>query len=292
MTNNPGDRSEQHNAWEILDAIKTQWLWYVIGGIVGGVLGFGIYLVVPPKYEAAVVVSPARVGSIGSGGLIQGVEPEPAALMLERFKQPGFYTEGMRERCAVQDTPDYQQQMSKLVSASSLKLLNATSSLVKITWYGPTPMVAKDCMTAIVEQIASAQDKVAAPVVAKIADQTKATKTLVDQYTAELANLDSKRASKDFSSNNFNQIVIADKAAQNLRESLTGARRTLTEEEFQLLKPYTQRVTELEPIYVSPQPMITLKLAIVIGILAGLFLGIFALFLNLSFRNYRAVTLD
>jgi hypothetical protein len=288
MTKNPSDHSEQISAWQILDAIKSQWRWYVIGTIVGGVLGFVIYLGMPLKYEATVALSPARVGSITAGGLIQGVEPEPANFMVERFKQPNFYTEGIRESCGVENTDNYQQQMSKSVAATILK----STSLIKVTLNGPTPAVAQDCMMAIVAQMVAAQAKVSEPVISKITAQTKVTKELVDKYTAELANLDSKRASKDVSSTNFNQIVIADKAAQNLREALAGARRSLTEEEVQLLKPYTQPVLELEPIYVSRLPLISLKLAIVLGGFTGLFLSIFGLLLKLSYRNYRAVTVD
>jgi hypothetical protein len=287
MTNNPSESSKQLNIWEILVFLRGKWLWFVIGSLAGGVIGFAIYYVLPSKYEAMVVISPARVGSVTTGGLIQGVEPEPGVLMLERLKQPGFYTEVMRQRCDFDDVLDYQLQMSKMFNTAILK----SPSLVKISWNGPSRAVAKDCLVGLIEAITMAQDKVSAPVIAKIQDQIKITKAQVDEYTAELAVLEGRRSGKG-TDGNFNQIVIADKAAQNLRESLVGARRSLTEEEFQLLKPYTQPVTELEPIYISPIPIITHKLASVLGITVGFFLTLFGLFLNLSFRNYRAVTVD
>jgi len=295
MGSGVSDRSEQLNIWEILHMLRIHWRWPIVGALCGAFISFLIYTVLPPKFEATVVISPARVGSlllhtIGHS-LVQGSEPEPAALMIERFKQPSFYSATIRERCNVRDEPNYQVHMANNLNVNMIKLPNPTLqslSLVKLSWYADSPVTAYDCLTAIVQAVTEVQNTIAAPVVAKLAAQKKITQDLLNLYISNLANFETKNSSnKDASTNNFNQLVIADKAAQNLRESLSTIRKQLGEEEAQLSEPYTQPVKTLEEIYTSSLPVITAKVAILIGLLAGLFLGASGLLLKLSIWRYK-----
>ena len=143
-------------------------------------------------------------------------------------------------------------------------------------------------MLAVVQAVSDTQNILITPVIAKLAAQKKLTQTQVTQYTTALAALEGRGASKEVSQTNFNQTIVADKAAQNLRESLTAARKQLAEEEAQSSEPYTQGVSILEPVYASPEPVITLKAAILLGILAGLFLAIFTLLLRRSQERFRS----
>jgi LPS O-antigen subunit length determinant protein (WzzB/FepE family) len=294
------EQSEQLNIWEVLHVLRSQWRWPIVGALCGALIGFLIYLVLPPKFEATVVISPARVGSLvisaTGNSLVQGSEPESAALMIERFKQPSFYSATIRERCHVRDEPSYQMGMAKDLNANIVKLPNPTLqslSLAKLSWNADSPTTAHDCLTAIVQVVTEVQNTIAAPVMAKLAAQRKITQDQLNLYMSDLAKLEAKNGNnKEGLANNFNQIVIADKSAQNLRESLTAIRKQLGEEEAQLSEPYTQPVKQLEAIYAAPEPVITAKLAILIGVLAGLFLGGFALLLKLSMGRYQSESSD
>ena len=251
-------------------------------------------MALPAKFEATVVISPARVGSliVGPSGaaLVQGIEPESAALVIERLKQPSFFSLTIRDQCQVKDVPGYQADMARDLNANMVKLPNPTMqslSLVKLRWIASTPEIASSCLTAIVTAVRESQSLIAAPVIEKLGAQKKITQDQVNLYLSELAKYEAKASNKD-SSSNFNQIVIADKAAQNLRESLTIVRKQLAEEEAQLSEPYTQAVKQIEAIYAAPEPIITAKLAIFIGLLAGIFIGSFALLLKLSLSRYKS----
>jgi len=288
------NRSEQLNIWEVFSLLRKEWRWSLFGGLFGALAGILLFMALPAKFEATVVISPARVGSliVGPSGaaLVQGIEPESAALVIERLKQPSFFSLTIRDQCQVKDVPGYQADMARDLNANMVKLPNPTMqslSLVKLRWIASTPEIASSCLTAIVTAVRESQSLIAAPVIEKLGAQKKITQDQVNLYLSELAKYEAKASNKD-SSSNFNQIVIADKAAQNLRESLTIVRKQLAEEEAQLSEPYTQAVKQIEAIYAAPEPIITAKLAIFIGLLAGIFIGSFALLLKLSLSRYKS----
>jgi len=298
LKGNVSDRFGDLNIWEVMSLIRKQWRWPLLGGLCGATVGVLLYLLLPAKYEASVVLSPARVGSLivaPSGVMtVQGSEPESAALMIERFKQPSFYSASIREKCQFKESPNYQEDMARDLNANMVKLPNPgfqSLSLAKLSWNASSSQIASDCLSAIVLAVKEAQNHIAAPIIAKLTAQKKITQDQLNLYLSDLTKYEAKASNKD-SSNNFNQIVIADKAAQNLRESLIHIRKQLAEEEAQLSEPYTQPVKPLEPIYAALEPIITLRLAIILGLLAGIFIGCFALLLNLNLGRYQSQAKD
>lgn len=293
------DRSEQLNVWQIARGLRQHWRWPLVGGLAGIATGAFLFLVLPSKFEASVVISPARVGSLtmaASGTtIVQGSEPEPAALMIERFKQPSFYTPAMQQVCQIKDTADYQSEMAENLKANLVKLPNPTFqslSLAKLNWSAPSAKIAFDCLNAIIESVRESQNLIALPVVEKMEVQKKITQEQLSLYLGELTKIELKFNTREHAQHNFNQIVIADKAAQNLRESLATIRKQLAEEEAQLSEPYTQPVKQLEAIYSSGEPVVSLKMATLIGFLAGVFIGFFALLVIISRRHFEAGNAD
>jgi len=284
--------ADQVNIWAVLSYVAGQWRWYVLGAIMGVIVGGLYFWVVPAKYEASVVIQPARVGSIlkGSVSRVQSDEPEPAPLMIERVKQPGFYTEAIREQCAVGASEDFQKNMVDNINVNVVKLPNPTPqslTMAKITWKGPTASAAGKCLEAIVATLTQAQNQIIAPTLATLAEQKAQSQKLLDVYLAEMANSKNKSLANSGGAN-FNQMVVADNAAQNLRESLALLKTELAEVTAQLAPPYSQPVTKLEPIYVSQTPTIPLGLALAIGALIGILGGVIALLVTRSIRLYKA----
>ena len=283
--------ADQVNIWEVLSYVLNQWRWYVLGAILGLIAGGLYFLIAPAKYEASVVIQPARVGSILKGSIsrVQSDEPEPAPLMIERVKQPGFYTESIREQCAVAASSDYQKNMVDNINVNIVKLPNPTPqslTMAKIIWKGASAPAAGTCLKAIVEALTQAQNQIIAPTLATLTDQKAQAQKLLDIYVAELAGSKGKQALSGGA--NFYQNVIADNAAQNLRESLALLKTELAEVTAQLAPPYTQPVTQLEPIYVSQTPTIPISLALALGALIGLLGGVIALLVSRSIRIYKA----
>ena len=289
------NRVQQVNLWEVVAYLKVYWRFYVFGGIFGAVLGIILFLMLPPKYEASVVIQPARIGSIIAGAsastVTQGNEPEPAALMIERLKVPSFFGDDIRQRCQMSNESGYQKAMVSDLSASVVKLPNPTLqslSMAKLTWKAVSPEVAEDCIGAIIAQLAAAQDKIIAPAVATLTAQKEITKQQLQLYLAELEKVGKSKNVDVSAQSAFSQIVIADKAAQNLRESVATVRKQLAEEEAQLSAPYTQSLSKLEPIYASREPTITFKVALSLGALIGMLLGVCALLIRRSVLNAKA----
>lgn len=290
MQNTP-DRNGQVNIWEILTFLGRRWHWLAAAGMVGALLGAVVYVMVPSKFEASLVIQPARVGSITGGyanPVVQGIEPEPAALMVERFKLPGFFTPAMRDQCRVPDTAGYQKEMARDLNASLVKLQNPNLSLAKIAWNATSPEIATECITSIFNRIKDIQADIVAPVIKKVSEQKSVTQREVEHYDAQLAKIEKSLPPRSFAQGNFNQLVVADKVVQNLSDSLSEARKRLAEEEAQLLPPYTQPVLMFEPVYASSIPVLPLKLAMIIGVATGLFAGMGILLAKHAIANARS----
>lgn len=284
------DQTRQVNIWEIASFLGRRWHWLFAGGLAGAIIGYLGYMVLPPKFEASLVMQPARVGSIIAGyanPLVQGVEPEPAALMIERLKLPGFFSATIREQCGVAESVGYQKEMAKDLSVNLIKLQNQNLSLAKISWSAISPEIATDCVVAVFNRVKEVQSEIIAPVIKKLHDQKAVTQREVEQYAAQLNKIDQSLPPRSYDQGSFNQIVVADKAAQNLRESLSEARKRLAEEDAQLLPPYTQPTLMFEPVYASHVPVISSKLAIFIGLISGLFGGVALLLVKHAAANYR-----
>jgi|GEM_PF-1336550 len=284
--------ADQVNIWAVLSYVAGQWRWYVLGAIMGVIVGGLYFWAAPTKYEASVVIQPARVGSIlrGSVSRVQSDEPEPAPLMIERLKQPGFYTESIREQCGVEARSNFQKKMVDKINVNVVKLPNPTLqslTMAKITWKGPTTSAAGKCLEAIVAALTQAQNLIIAPTLATLTEQKAQSQKLLDVYVAEMTNAKTKSLANSGSAN-FNQSVIADNAAQNLRVSLAYLKTELAEVTAQLAPPYSQPVTKLEPIYVSQDPIVPLPLALAIGALIGILGGVIALLVTRSIRLYKA----
>jgi hypothetical protein len=274
-------RVNQVNIWAVLLYLAREWRWYVVGMIVGVTCGLLYFFAIPATYEASVVILPARVGSIIKGS---STEPEPAPLIIERLKQPGFFTESIRDQCQVAKDINYQKTMANEVSASLVKPLN---TMVKITWKGNSPEVARACIETIVETITNTQNDIIKPVLSNLITQRDLTQKQLDDYLSELSSLNRKDNGSKSLANNFNQTVISERAAQNLRESVAALRVQLSEEIAQLLPPYSRPVIKLEPTYVSQTPIISLRLILFFGVLTGALGGILALLVVRSIRIYK-----
>ena len=136
-------------------------------------------------------------------------------------------------------------------------------------------------------RLTQAQNQMIAPAIATLNEQKAQSQKLLDIYLAEVTSTKAKSAVNSNGAN-FNQIVVADALAQNLRNSYAMFKNELSEVTAQLMPPYTQPVTKLEPVYVSKTPTIPLGLALALGALIGIFGGVVALLVNRSIRLYKS----
>ena len=161
-------RADQVNIWAVIIYVVGQWRWYVAGSVIGLGLGGIYFALAPSKYEATVVIQPARMGTILKVG---AQEPEPAPIMVERLKQPGFWSEALREQCSIAPSDDYQKDMVDKINANIVKLSAAQNfTMAKITWKGISPSASGKCLEAVVAQLTQAQNQVNAPAISMLED--------------------------------------------------------------------------------------------------------------------------
>jgi MFS family permease len=150
--------------------------------VIGLGLGGLYFAIAPSKYEATVVIQPARMGSMLKVG---AQEPEPAPLMVERLKQPGFWSEALREQCSIAPSDDYQKDMVDKINSNIVKLpISAAQNftMAKITWKGISPSASGKCLEAVVAQLTQAQNQVNAPAIAMLEEHKARSQNLYNVY--------------------------------------------------------------------------------------------------------------
>ncbi|ONN67084.1 Wzz/FepE/Etk N-terminal domain-containing protein [Herbaspirillum sp. VT-16-41] len=141
---------------DIIQFVKDGWK--IIGAaiILGAVGAYGIAVLMPPKYEASVLIEMGQVTS--TDGRVNSVELP--ALVIERLRQPSAYSGEIAAKCGLLDNPDAKEKLAAIVSAKAPKSL---TNVVDISIRRPTQEVAKSCAEALFAMVHAQQDLLAQP---------------------------------------------------------------------------------------------------------------------------------
>lgn len=284
---------DEINLWELLEHLKSGWKWIAAGGAIGTVSAIVLALSLPAQYEATVVIQPARIGMIvaapsamtaattaatATTATTATTAVEPVGQTLERLKQVTFYRDAIVKACEAESAKD-------LTNSVKVNLVKG-NNMLSISYRAETPALANACMNEIVSRLTQSQAAIAAPLIKELLDQQTTTKQLIDIAERFLA-IEEKRGSSSSTLNELSALMMLK------REDLTKLQKLYREQRIQLTEPLTQPMKLLEPIYVPEKPVAPKKLTIVAGgVIAGMLIGLFALFANRSWRRYkRAATL-
>lgn len=259
--------------WELMDQLKNGWQWLVGGGAVGLVGALGGVLLAPVQYEATVVIQPATIGMIVAS---TATAVEPIAQTLERLKLVTFYRDDIVKACDAGSAKD-------LANSVKVNLIKG-NNLLSISYRAGSAAQANACMSAIVAQLTQSQSAIAAPLIKELQDQQTSTRQQIDDVERFLASGE-KRAASSPGSNELSTLMMLK------REELTKLQRLYREQRIQLTEPLTRHMKPLEPTYVPEKPVGPKKaMAVAGGVFGGLLMGLLALFVNRSWRRYRALS--
>lgn len=267
------------NLWEMLEHVITGWKWLVGGSVVGLVGAFGFLLLTEAQYEATAVISPATIGMIvetttTTTATMTTVEPVPQTL--ERLKLVTFYKDDIVKACQADSA-------SALANDVKAKLVKG-NNLLSISYRAASAPLANNCIDSIVFNLTKSLSAIAAPLIKELEEQTAVTKKQIDDLERFLTSLDNQ-AAKSSISNELSTLRI-------LRlEELLKLKKLYREQRIQLSEPLTQPTKLLEPIYVPDTPVLPRNLIAVLGgLMVGLFAGLLALFLNRGWRRYKSMS--
>lgn len=260
----------------LIDKIKQQKNIF-IALIAGSVLlATSAAFILPKKYEAKVTIRNATVGQLvlpqqgqqGQQGQQVGLV-ETNTQSISRLSSPRFYNDKLISHCGLTNE-DAAESLSKSLKFVLVKL---TNDLMTISYVAKGQELTKVCLQAVVDQLSQTQEE--------IADGKK--RQLQAQLTSQKAALvEMERSEKDLNNalvkNGMSNRSPAESALmlygiQAKQNIIQEARRLVIELEASLLPPATQKLTPLEPIYVSSKPVSPNPW---LFSFAGLLLGLFA----------------
>ena len=255
---------EETNFWDLIENIKSNWLWPVAGGIFG-LLGSVMFLTsFPHQYEASAILQPAAIATIAP-------TVEPVVNTLERLKTVTFYDDDLVKTCEAVSA----KILSQAVKASILKGTN----LIAIFYRGKSPSVAEACIVSIVEKVKQLQSQIAAPLLKKLDEQRASTKKQID---------DAQRFLLQYENQLKRPLTSSDSVFLMLKsEELDKLQKLHREQEVGMTEHLTQPMKLVAPIY-APKEALSQKylLTVVGGILVGLIVGLAALFFNRSWHRH------
>jgi len=255
---------EETNFWDLIENIKSNWLWPVAGGIFG-LLGSVMFLTsFPHQYEASAILQPAAIATIAP-------TVEPVVNTLERLKAVTFYSDEVVKTCEAASA----KRLSEAIKVSIVKGAN----LIAVSYRGNSPAIAETCTEKIVGRVTELQSLIAAPLLKKLDEQRASTKKQID---------DAQRFLLQYENQLKRPLTSSDSVFLMLKsEELDKLQKLHREQEVGLTEPLTQPMKLVAPIYAPKVPVFPkTPVTMLVGVIAGLIVGLLALFFNRSWHRF------
>ena len=279
MSELPNNQSNQFNQSledeisikDIIDFLSEFWKQIVAVGVIGILGALGFVFVVPSQYEATAQI---RMAQIDAGNTTNplGVNLEDPNTLMARLKLPSAYSPDEIKACALADAKSPGESMVGLAKVSAVK---GAASIIELKIRLESREQAVNCAQAIYEGIRESQAQIMKPYIEEA-------KTLLLKYQVRLQEAQSLIARADKSGSALSAAYLAN------RDEL----KFLSDETIRLNAIITSGDTRyaklVSPIYASDAPVYPKKkLSLVIGLLAGLFLGLLLALARKAWRNYQ-----
>jgi capsular polysaccharide biosynthesis protein len=261
---------------DIIDFLVESWQTIILTGLLG-LLGSIAYLwVTPDQYQATAQIKMAQISASNSNNNNTnplGINIEEPKLLLARLKLPTTYSDTEFKACGLSDQKLAAEILTDLVKFSEVK---GAGSIVELKVNGSTKEIASACAEALFKNIQASQNEIIKPYLEEA-------KTLLINYQERL--------------NNAQALVVrADKTGTALSAAYLASRdevKFLTEEIIRLSAFITSvdaRQAKLaSPIYAADVSVFPKKtISLILGLMAGLFLGLLLAFGKRGFIAYKA----
>lgn len=260
---------------DIVDFLLESWKAILATGIVGLLGAAGFILVTPSQYEATAQIQMAQIAPNNNNNNSNplGVNVEDPNLLMARLKLPSSYTEDEIKACGLQDL---KLPAESLANTAKLSPVKGVSSIVELKIRLESKDQAVSCAQSLFENIRDSQNNIVKPYIEEA-------KALLTKYQARLAEAQSLVARADKSGSALSAAYLANRDEVKF----------LTDESIRLNNLIsagdTRQAKLVAPIYASDIPVFPKKkISLLVGLLAGLFLGVLFVMLRKAWRGYRA----
>lgn len=247
---------------DVLHFIQNGWRAIGSAGAFGLLIGCAYAFLAPQKFQGEILIQGASVAN-------QPVEPP--TVLIEKLKQPTFYSENSVVQCELQETPTAKSTLSKSLKPVLIK----TAPVVSMSYLADSAQTAKACLESVLGDIANDQQKLAAPLIKTREDQLASTKTKLDLAEKVLEQFGGKKLNFDIPDQKFSSSTLLYSIILSKQNEITDLRKSIETQTIELSPPQTQAASAITPIY-APDMRVSPKRSIAIagGLFGGVILGV------------------
>ena len=283
MSENDLVQDDEISLYELWERLRNGWR-TVVGGALIGLAGAGAALMIlPPKFEALVVV---QVGQVISTPV------EPPVQAVERMKTPAFQT-AVAQALGDQTWLDALQRSANATAKYLVpQLVKATAAspapLIELRTNAATPAAAAAIANGAVKELAQRHAELAAPVLAKTRLDVAIARERLVNAERELESINKLVAAASIKDERFTQLALMSELRIQKQAELFNQRQMIMALETALTAPATQPARALEAVFVADKPVSPKKtLLLALGFIGGLLAGIVAVFFGDAWRRAR-----
>lgn len=165
---------------DIYQFIKEGWKILFGTTLIGLLFGIIVAFILPEKFQASVMIEPARVAVIGVDGFTDR-SLESKDILLEKMKSPTYYTDATVQACDLAKHITPFESLAKDLTSSA----GRNSAYVFISFRAKSPAIAKECLKSVLSDVAKNQAEIAAPLINTIEVQLQNTTLELGAATIE-----------------------------------------------------------------------------------------------------------
>lgn len=223
--------------------------------------GLATAFLLPVKYQARTSFQMAMVAN---------TPIETPAILLEKLKQPLFYSDKTLKICGLNETDSAREHL--------IKALNPTVSknvpIVTISYKAESTEQAKNCLTRVIRDIQDQQDEIAAPLITALTSQLNAAKEKLAIAERIKKQLSGNNLQLNFTDPKFSASVLMLSTMLSKETEAKELSNQITDLSVKLAEPQTRKTSTLTEIYAPNEKSDPPRVLIGVGsALMGLLFG-------------------
>lgn len=260
---------------DVLQFLSEAWKTVAGTAVLSTLLGLGAAFVLPEKFEASALVEPAKV---------MGKYIETSNVLAEKMRSPTYYSTATLDTCAYSGKRGARQAFVKDLKPQ----VGRQSTFVSISIRAASTELARQCVTAVVEDVKRDQSELVSQQVAAAKERLKREQEkleLAERVMNSIAErtMEQARKSAGIDVAGSTLIFIATQAKQ---AEIATLKNTVEQMAADLSESQTRLASLATPIFSPDEKVEPKRLLILVGAcVGGLMLG---LFLALGRKAYRA----